>query len=178
MSKIKNVSIIIAILMLTMILTAVVLAASPSPVFTKTISDSTPLVGQPFTVTLNFLHSYTTPLELRVTDPNPAPLYLTILTPTITGDAVYSPTIDAVVWEGSVTGSSLQTVEFQMVATGMPAAAVKSGYPITNTAYIVGTGSTGSIPGSLPPGSLPNLTASASIQVQPSKIHLPIVIKK
>ncbi|MBI1877144.1 MAG: hypothetical protein HYR94_02730 [Chloroflexi bacterium] len=170
MSKVKNISVITSILMIAITVTAVVLAQGPTVNFTKMVSNTAPIVGQPFTVTLEFSNNYTAPLQVRVTDPNPAPAYLSIFTPTITGGAVYSPAIDAVVWEGSLNVGSLpQQVKFQMLATDIPTAAIESGYPVTNTAYLVDLSSTGSLP-----GSLPNQMASASILIKPQVQQIPI----
>ncbi|MBE9508133.1 MAG: hypothetical protein IMY86_08790, partial [Chloroflexi bacterium] len=98
----KRISVILSVLVAAVALAALMLsvasAAPSAPAqrvdFTKETSNPTPHVGEIFTFTLYFVNVSTETLEMRVIDPNPAPLYLEILTPTITGGAWYSPTID------------------------------------------------------------------------------------
>jgi uncharacterized repeat protein (TIGR01451 family) len=115
--------------------------------FTKETSDPTPCVGETFTFTLSFYNTSTETLDVRVTDPNPAPAYLDILTPTITGGAFYSPTIDGVVWEGVLGVGSLPIkITFEMRATGIPSTGLANGYVVTNTATMVDMSASGSLP--------------------------------
>ena len=127
--------------------------------FAKTASNPNPRVGEIFTFTwtISPTAEMTQAMRVRVTDPNPAPLYLEILTPTITGGAFYSATIDGVVWEGTVIVGSLPSpVSFQVRVTGIPTTAPESGYVVTNTAEMIDMSA---------PGSLPETKAEAAIRI-------------
>jgi len=177
MNPLKRLTIVIVIALIAMVMTVGVLAATgPMVTFTKKVSNATPTVGDVFTVTLEFVNNHTEPLNVIVSDPNPARLYLSILTSTITGGAVYSPTIDAVVWNGTLNVGSLpHKVQFQMRATGIPTATIESGYPVTNTAYMSDAGSTGSLPPGSLPGSLPDqVIATAAIRILPKTQYISV----
>lgn len=143
--------------------------------FTKTVSDPTPQVGEIvlFTLTFNTTAAETLPIQVRMSDPNPAPQYLQILPGTITGGAVYSPTlggpaVDGIAWEGLLqpAAGELHTITFQAKVTNMPTAATKTGYPITNTAYLVDA---------VHPGSLPLEVATAEFRLMPQITFLPFL---
>jgi hypothetical protein len=78
-----------------------------------TVSNLTPSVQDIVTITLNVRPVETETMQIRVENPNPAPLYLEILTPTITGGAFYSPTMDSVVWEGQLESTPV-SITFQI----------------------------------------------------------------
>ena len=173
----KRIAVILSVLVAAVALAALMLsvasAAPSAPAqrvdFTKETSNPTPHVGEIFTFTLYFVNVSTETLEMRVIDPNPVPSYLEILTPTITGGAWYSPTIDGVVWEDMlVPGSEPIVVTFQMQVTGIPATALAAGYPVTNTATMIDLAT---------PGSLPEQTAQAAIRIVPLRIFLPLVVR-
>lgn len=175
----KRIAVILSVLGATVALAALMLpvasAAPSAPAqrvdFTKETSSSTPHVGEILTFTLRFSSASgeTQAIYVRVADPNPAPAYLEILTPTITGGAWYSPTIDGVVWKGMVVPASGATaVTFQVQVTSMPAAAMTTGYPVTNTATMIDLAK---------PGSLPEQTAQAAIHIAPMRIFLPLVVR-
>jgi hypothetical protein len=86
----------------------------------KTASNPAPLTGEVLTYTLRFRRADlgTQALRVRVIDPHPAPGYLTILTHTIAGGAVYSPAIAGVVWEGELAQWPPVRVSFQAQVTG------------------------------------------------------------
>jgi len=117
----------------------------------------------------------TLPIRVRVTDRNPAPSYLKIITQTITGGANYTSTIggtgpEGVVREGVLIPGSLPSpIAFQVKVTGIPSTALVAGYPVTNTATIVDRNE---------PGSLPNVPdAIAPIRIMPRRIFLPLVLR-
>lgn len=150
-------------------------------VFTNTASNETPIVGHILTFTLQF---YTTSVQtqtvhVRVTNPNPAPSYLKIITApaTIGGGAWYSPTIggqghggsavDGIVWEGEFgPGTIPDAVTFQVQASGLPTTSLSIGYPLTNTATMIDLA-----------GTLPDGTAEAAIRIMPRRLFLPAIIK-
>jgi hypothetical protein len=139
--------------------------------FTKEASDATPDIGETFTFTLRFnpVPTETEELQVRVIDPNPAPDYMEIISDPVTGGAEYSPTIDAIVWEGTLLpGTQPVVIAFQVRATGIPSTAVPAGYPVINTATMVDLAM---------PGSLPETTAEAAIRILPLRIFLPIVVR-
>jgi hypothetical protein len=151
-------------------------AASAAPdqrvSFTKMTSDLTPRVRDTFTFTLTFSSTPTEAQEIqvRVIDPNPAPAYLRILTGSITGGATYSPTIDGVVWEGTLSpaGVQPQTVTFQVEITGIPTTALQAGYQIVNTAWLTDV---------IAPGSPPIARAEAVVRVRPWRIFGPFTAR-
>jgi len=152
---------------------SVVSAAPSAPAqkatFTKSASDGTPKVGDVFTFTLFFAptEELTQNVDIMITDPNPAPAYLEILTDTIGGGAEYSPTLDAVVWDGwLVMPSAGLTLTFQTEVTGIPTTSLSSGYVITNTATMVDQGTSEVL-----------ATAEASIRIMPRQILLPLVMR-
>lgn len=174
---IVTLSIVLAAVMLTALMLSVASAAPAAPAqkveFTKTASNPAPRVGEilTFTWTISPTAEMTQSMGVRVTDPNPASAYLEILTPTITGGAYYSATIDAVIWEGTLTAGSLPLpVSFQVRVTGIPTTALTSGYEVTNIATMVDMEK----PGSLPPGSVP---ANATIRIMPRRIFLPLICR-
>jgi len=134
--------------------------------FTKSTSNDRPRVGEVFTFTwaISPTAHMTQSIQVRVTDPNPAPSHLEILTSTITGGATYSPTIggtgpEGIVWEGLlVVGTLPQVVSYQMEVTGVLTTAM----PVTNTAYMVDL---------VTPGSLPEATAEVGITIMPAMLH-------
>ena len=175
----KQVSITLSVLGAVAVLTVFVLfAASEAEAapaerldLTKQSSNATPRVGEIFTYTLQCASSSgeTQPVQVRLADPNPAPLYMKILTPTVTGGAWYSPTIDGIVWEGTIVpGSASVQVNFQVQVTGIPVASLDGGAMITNTATAVDLAR---------PGSLPEQTAEAVIRIVPLRYCLPLVVR-
>jgi hypothetical protein len=166
-------SILGAVLAMVALTLSVASAAPSAPVqqvtFTKETSDSTPQIGDVFAFTLNIANVSTETLELRVVDPNPAPMYLRFLTDTLPGTLIFSPTIQAVIWEGEVgPGSAVGPLIFQVEVTGIHSTAVKSGYVVTNTATMMDIGV---------PGSLPTQTAERAIRIMPAQSFLPFVAK-
>lgn len=87
-------------------------------------------VGEVFTVTLVFENQWTQSRFVEVRDRNPAPQYLEILPNTITGGAYYTPTLDAVAWDGSLGIGGPAMVSFQMRAIG------GTGRRVSNYAYL------------------------------------------
>jgi hypothetical protein len=155
------------------------LAAPQAPAarvtFTKTASDETPTIGDIFTFTLRFnsMPTETQPINIRVTDSNPESAYLEIITDSITGGAIYSPTIDGIVWENTLepAGTQPHTVTFMVRVTALPTVTLPvglPGFPITNIALMVDTAV---------PGSLPDTRAVATIYLQPHLNFLPITFK-
>ena len=143
--------------------------------FTKEVSNPTPQVGEIFIVTLNVTHSVasTQTIHVRVTDPNPAPAYLRILTGTITGGITgtlsYSSTLPGIVWEGILEpgGTLVTPILFQMEVTGIPTTALTTGYLVTNTAYLNDVNE---------PGTVAAL-ARATIHIMPERLFLPLVVR-
>ena len=144
--------------------------ASSRITFTKDTSNLTPRVGEVFSFTLAFntAATETLPIQVRMTDQNPAPTYLEILK--IEGGAEYSPTIDAVVWEGMLqpAGALPQKVTVQMKVTSIPPGALPDGYEVTNTAWIADLAT---------PGSLPETMAEITIRLMPASNFLPLIRK-
>jgi|GEM_PF-3739626 len=139
--------------------------------FTKTTSNPVPQPGETFTFKLLFglTQTATQSIDVRVIDPNPAPEYLKILTDTITGGAFYSPTIDGVVWEGSLSvGTLFYGFEFQAQVTGIPTTALTTGYTVTNRAEMLNLTT---------PGSLPEATAQVQFRIMPRRIWLPVTLR-
>jgi len=117
----------------------------------------------------------TLPIQVRVTDPNPDPSYLKIITSSIGGGAQYTSTIggtgpEGIVWEGVLVPGSLPLpIAFQVQVTGIPTTALAAGHLVTNTATIADVNE---------PGSLPNVPdAKAPIRIMPQRIFLPLVLK-
>ncbi|MBN1582472.1 MAG: carbohydrate binding domain-containing protein [Anaerolineae bacterium] len=81
------------------------------------LSDLKPSVQDILTITLTVRRVQTETMQVRIENPNPAPLYLDILTPTITGGAFYSPTADSVVWEGLLEAMPV-SITFQILVSG------------------------------------------------------------
>jgi hypothetical protein len=111
-------------------LTTTVRAQLPWPTFnlTKTV-DYRPAVGEGvsvgevFTITLTFENEWDQAVQVKVRDQNPSPIYLEILSDTITGGAYYDPGTppavpDAVEWQGMLDPGSPVTITFQMRAIG------------------------------------------------------------
>ncbi len=74
-----------------------------------------------FTLVFGLTGTQTQTMQARMIDPNPAPAFLDILTRTIAGGAVYSPAIDAVVWEGELgVGTAPMSVTFGVRVAGAP----------------------------------------------------------
>ena len=165
-------SVIVALMALTALMLSIVSAGTASAPaqqveFTKAASDPTPRLGEVLTFTLRFCNVSTETLEVRVADPNPAPAYLVIITPTITGDAEYSPTIGGLVWEGTLVHSppTWVTVTYQMQVTGIPTTALAAGLAVTNVATMVDLATAGSLPGGM---------ATAPIRIMPVRVFLPL----
>jgi len=168
-------ALVVAMIALVAFMVSVVSAAPSAPAqkvtFTKTASDETPTVGDVFTFTLFFAPTteLTQDVDIMITDYNPEPAYLSIIPGSVGGGAEYSPTLDAVVWDGwLVVGSSGLAIPYQVEVTGIPAASLSSGYVITNTATLFDQAD---------PGSLPTATAEASIQIMPRQIFLSLVMR-
>jgi hypothetical protein len=145
--------------------------AAPRVVFSKATSSEALQVNEVFTFTLSFgiAAGHYVPIWVRVADPNPAPSYLAVLTPTITGAARYSPTIDTVEWQGVlIPGEEPLEVAFQVRVLGLPDEAPATGYQITNTATIADLAV---------PGSLPEQIAQATVTLGHPRIWLPIVAR-
>ena len=162
-------SVIVALMALTALMLSIV-SAGPASVpaqqieFTKAASNPTPHLGEVFTFTLRFCNVSTETLEVRVTDLNPAPSYLVIITPT-TG---YSPTIDGIVWEGTLgySPTTWVTVTYQMQVLGMPTTTLAAGFAVTNVATIVDRATAESLLGGI---------AEAPIRIMPVRVFLPLV---
>jgi hypothetical protein len=141
--------------------------------FTKTTSNETPAVGEVFSFTLDFSTwaTETLAIQIRMVDPNPAPSYLEILSDTIEGGAVYSPTIgdgDGVVWEDVLgPGADPQKVTYQMRVTGIPPEALPDGYPVDAWAWIEALDNPLSEP----------VRADIIIRLMPAKIFAPIITR-
>jgi hypothetical protein len=168
-------SIAVAAMAVAALMLSVASAAPSAPaqkvVFTKSASNPAPRVGEilTFTWSISPTAAMTQSMEVRVTDPNPASAYLEILTPTITGGAYYSSTLDGVVWDGTLTVGTLPSpVSFQVRVTGIPTTALASGYVVTNTATIVDLATAGSLPGGI---------AKAAIRIMPWRVFLPFVCR-
>ena len=116
--------------------TTAVRAQSPWPTYriNKTIDYASGSlgveVGEVCTVTLVFENQWTQSRFVEVRDRNPAPQYLEILPNTITGGAYYTPTLDAVAWDGSLGVGGPARVTFQMRAIG------GDGQRVTNNDYL------------------------------------------
>ena len=146
--------------------------AGPRVTLTKTVDNAWPQVGEIVTFSVWFTNAdnqIRLPARVRVTDANPAPQYLDILTPTITGDAWYSPTIDAVVWEDMLFWGDDAQVTFQVQIVGLPQPAPAFGYAITNTAILIDPTDF---------GSLPEQTAEATLIVGAPRTFFPVCIKE
>lgn len=120
--------------------------------FAKDVSNTTPRESEIFTYRLYFnsLETEVKTINVKITDTNPAPAYLSIIPDSVTGGAVYVPSLDGIVWEGTLEplGTQPHTVTFQVLVADIPTNIPLTGYPITNTAYMVDT----EVPGSLPLG--------------------------
>jgi hypothetical protein len=158
--------VIAAVALLALMLSVASAATVATATLTSAISDGSPVVGDTVIVTLRFRNTGTTTLGARVTDPNPASAYLAILTGTISSNAIYSPAIDAVVWQGPlVTGTVMHTVTYQMRVTGIPTTPVCTGYGVTKTSTMVDLET---------PGSLPETTAAVWILIRPASVQAPV----
>jgi hypothetical protein len=136
----------------------------------KTASNPAPFASEVLTYTLRFRRADlgTQPLRARVIDPLPAPGYLRLLTPTITGGAVYSPAIEGVVWEGALVQWPPVRVTFQVQATDT---VPESGYAIHNRATLVDLSS---------PEQRTMHSAAARVEIRPRPVHellLPLMFK-
>ncbi|TET51407.1 MAG: DUF11 domain-containing protein [Anaerolineales bacterium] len=159
-----------AAVVLLVLMVAVVDAAPAIPTvsFSKSASSSSLQVGDVFSFTLVFSNTSSDPLTARVMDPNPAPSCLEIISTTVTGGGVYSPTIDGVVWEGMVgVGAGPYFVSFDVEVTGIPTATLPTGQ-VTNTAQLVDL---------YTPSSLPTAWAEETITIEPIKVFLPLVMR-
>ena len=168
--SILAVAVVLAALMLSTV-SAAPYAAARRVDFAKGTSNLAPRLGDTFAFTLQFgsASGEQQPIYVRVVDPNPAPLYLEIVRPSITGGAWYSPTIDAVVWEGVlVPGSEPKEVTFDVQVTGIPVSALANGHPVTNIATMIDLAT---------PGSLPEQTAQVGIRIKPLTALLPVIVK-
>jgi hypothetical protein len=87
----------------------------------------------------------------------------------LAGTLSYSPTVQAVVWEGELgPGSSVVPIVFQVEVTGIPTTAMANGHPVTNTATMIDIGEL---------GSLPYQMAERAIRIMPAKSYLPLVMR-
>ena len=173
-------SIVISILLAALILAALMFfvvsagPAAPSPrvTFSKEVSDAAPQVGETFTVTLHFntTEAETQTIRVRVVDPNPYPNFLTVMSDTITGGATYSPTIDGVVWQGTLfpAGTSPYEVAFQVQVTGIPTPALANGFLVINTATMNDVAD---------PATLPEQNAVATFRIMPWRVFLPSIAR-
>jgi uncharacterized repeat protein (TIGR01451 family) len=137
----------------------------------KEVDNSRPNVGDIVTFRLHFANvsnEIRLPIYVRVSDPNPAPLYMEILEPTITGNAMYSPTIDGVVWEDMLFWGDEAEVTFQVEVTGQPDPLPAGGYLVTNTVTIVDPTHF---------GTLPEQIAEVPLLVGAPKVYLPVIWK-
>ncbi len=75
--------------------------------------------------------------------------------------AVYSPSINAVIWEGTLPNSNTQTIHFQVIANGLDTGSLS--LPIANTAWLTDTDNFRSL--------------SAIVIVNGAKSYLPIISK-
>ena len=125
-----------------------------------------PQVGETLVFTLRFamVQGCYSPAQARVSDPNPASLYLDVLTPTITGGAWYSPSIDGIVWEDMLIAGDEYEISYQVRVLGLPEQTPDTGYRITNTATIADLRK---------PGTLPLQSAHAVIQLGAPRALLP-----
>ena len=165
----------VALTLLAMTLSAARLTAQPAPVvgsrvdLNKAVDNPWPHVGEIVTFSLRFANvsnEIRMPIQVRVADPNPASLYLRILSPTITGDAWYSPTIDGVVWEDMLFWGDEAEVTFQVEVVSMPDPAPARGYLITNTVTIVDLTKL---------GTLPEQRAEAALLIGAPRVYLPVI---
>jgi hypothetical protein len=140
--------------------------------FTKVTSNTKLRESELFTYSLYFntLESEDMTINVKITDANPAPEYLSIISDSITGGGIYVPSLDSIVWEGALepNGTEPHTVTFQVLVTDIHPNTPLTGYPITNTAYIVDTDF---------PGSLPLQQASVIIYLFPHQLFLPHIQK-
>jgi len=170
------VSVVVAAVALAALMLSVAGAAPLAPAqrftFTKEASNPAPCVGETLTFTLSISPTaqLTQTTWVRITDPNPAPSYLNILTDTIMGGTeVYSPTFDGVIREFTLTVGTLpQQISFQVKVTDIPTTALASGYPVTNTATITDASGVGSLPAAM---------AEAGIRIMPLRIFFPLIYK-
>lgn len=142
----------------------------PQAILSKEASHPMPQVGETLVFTLRFamVQGCYTPAQARISDPNPAPSYLDILTPTIAGGAWYSPSIDGVVWEDMLIAGDEYEISYQVRVLGLPEQTPDTGYRITNTATIADLNK---------PGTLPLQSAHAVIQLGAPRALLPVVLR-
>jgi len=171
-------SISIAIVALAALWFSVVSAAPSAPAqlvtLVKDASDTTPNVGDIFAYSLFFAETpeLTQSILIRITDPNPAPEYLRIITDSIItgigrGRAVYSENLDAIVWEGLIFQYGRPFYSFfQVEVTGAPTSVIEAGYPVTNTATMVNLDTMEIV-----------ATAQVQVHIMPARIFMPIIFR-
>ena len=103
-------------------------------------------------------------LSVRLWDPLPPPVRYVFgsITSTIAPPAVYSPTVHAVIWQGTLPTDTVQVIHFQVTA-GVTGTAGSLMVPIVNTAWLTDTTYGRSI--------------SAIAIVNGSHIYLPLVLR-
>ena len=105
---------------------------------------------------------------VRLWDPLPANVcYITnSITSTLTPPAVYSPTVEAVLWEGTLPTDTAQVVRFQVTPGITGTGAFSLSQPIANTAQLIVMAGTES-----------DRSVSATAIVNGWRVYLPLVVR-
>jgi hypothetical protein len=101
-------------------------------------------------------------LSVRLWDPLPASVHY--ITDSVTPPAVYSPTVNAVVWQGTLPTDTAQIIRFQATPGITGAGSLSLSLPIVNTAWMTDTESGASV--------------SATVIVNVWRIYLPLVMRQ
>jgi uncharacterized repeat protein (TIGR01451 family) len=146
--------------------------------FTKTASNSTPRVNDVFTFTLSFRNVSSQTLQVKVTDLNPYPAYLQIISSTVTGGAVYSASVgntqvEGITWSGTLAAGAgtlpgpWTVVTYQARVIGMPGGVPS--YQLVSAAQMADLAS---------PGSLPMMVAWNTITLLPAPSTSRVIFTK
>jgi len=132
----------------------------PSPLLHK---QATPSDGLRNNDTLTYTLTLSGPgLSVRLWDPLPANVHY--ITASITPPAVYSPTVRAIVWQGTLPTDTVQVVRFQVTPGITGTGALSLSQPIVNTAWLTDTYS--------------GFGVSATVIVNGQRIYLPLVLRQ
>ena len=131
----------------------------PSPLLGKQASPNDGLRNND---TLTYTLTLSGPgLSVRLWDPVPASVQY--ITGSVTPAAVYSPTVNAVVWQGTLPTDTAQIIHFQATPGITGAGSLSLSLPIVNTAWMTETMSGASV--------------SATVIVNAWRVYLPLVMR-
>jgi len=131
----------------------------PSPLLGKQASPNDGLRNND---TLTYTLTLSGPgLSVRLWDPLPASVHY--ITDSVTPPAVYSPTVNAVVWQGTLPTDTAQIIRFQATPGITGAGLLSLSLPIVNTAWMTETMSGASV--------------SATVIVNGWRVYLPLVMR-